>query len=160
MARYTTRQSIRSTSFVLGLLLATSTVLLGHCVMYFLVAAAFHNFVLEPLFSATFFSGVFFVVLAGVLYARTVASRRKQGLTLEVSVGQSVGWNFGLVLVLSVLFSFIYSATEVGGFGMPVVLFSLLHGFPSGLLAIATSVIGIRLHCNKFHLESAPAQPN
>src|SRR5690625_7796098 len=119
--------------------------------MYFLVAAAFHNFVLEPLFSATFFSGVFFVVLAGVLYARTVASRRKQGLTLEVSVGQSVGWNFGLVLVLSVLFRFIYSATEVGGFGMPGVLCYLLHGFPSVLLARAACVIGSFMYGSTTH---------
>jgi|GEM_PF-6549695 len=145
------------TSFTLALLVAASTVLFSHGLLYFLIAAAFNNFVLEPLFSATFFSGVVFVVLAGVLYRATLSSQRKHNRPLDVSTGKTVSWTFLLVLVLSMIFGLIFVVTELEGFGIQFVWFGLIHAIPALLLTLVTSALGIRLHRNKWDLDSKPS---
>src|SRR5690625_5113236 len=103
-------------SFALALLVAASTVLFGHGLLYFLIAAAFDNYVLEPLFSATFFSGVVFVILAGVLYRATLSSQRKHNRPLDVSTGKTVSWTFLLVLVLRMFFGLIFLVVDFEAF--------------------------------------------
>lgn len=144
-------------SFALALLVAASTVLFGHGLLYFLIAAAFDNYVLEPLFSATFFSGVVFVILAGVLYRATLSSHRKHNRPLDVSPGKTVSWTFLLVVVLSMLFGLIFVVTELEGFGMQFVWFGLIHAIPALLLTLVTSPLGIRLHRNMLDPDSKPS---